>query len=116
MFRKQQLKVITDCTIKSDLDVASDLGKTRTFAMWKNHCTLLSGLMAVGLWACLPPTPLLCVDNCLKAQESCIKLHSIKRAAQGLHFSLCFWLKGGLALLFVFLVKERACSSLCVFG
>jgi hypothetical protein len=65
----------------------------------------------------LPATyPSLCVDNCLKAQESCIKLHSIKMAAQGLLFSLCFWLKGGLALLFVFLVKGRACSSLCVFG
>ncbi len=58
MFRKQQLKVITtNCTTKTDLDV-SQFKKTRTFAMCKNHCTLVSGLMAVGLWACLPPTPL----------------------------------------------------------
>jgi hypothetical protein len=58
MFRKQQLKVTSTCTKKTDLDVASEFDKIRTFAMCKNNCTLLSGLMAVGLWACLPPTPL----------------------------------------------------------
>jgi hypothetical protein len=48
----KQLKITT-------LDVPSEFGgKARTFAMLKNHCTLLSGLMAVDLWACLPPTPL----------------------------------------------------------
>jgi hypothetical protein len=58
MFRKQQLTVTTNYTTKSGLDVALKFEKARTFAMWKNHCTLMFGLMSVGLWACLPPTPL----------------------------------------------------------
>jgi hypothetical protein len=46
----------------------------------------------------LPATyPSLCVDNCPKAQESCIKLHSIKRAGQGLALLFMLLFKGTLS-------------------
>jgi hypothetical protein len=58
MFRKQQLKVTSTCTTKTNLELHRSSKMPEHLQCGKNHCTLLSGLMAVGLWACLPPTPL----------------------------------------------------------